>query len=297
MPPRKALVVLSLFFISNMIQGQTLDVVWPDDVLFGSCEQSLESFQDQPVVGEGSSCSTVQATYQDETLEADCEQETWVDRHWRVVGCGDTLMHVQHIRLVDQMPPKVVFDESYTGHFCAGTLDWLPNVQDNCDATLSGDIDTSDTLEFCAGVSSFVVSLNLADNCGNVLDTSYVVVLHSDCEAILFPVVPGCKDSLATNFEVDATCDDGSCLYANELCGEGTYFDLNSGLCLPSENCVSPWEYCGPFTVWDAEMERCVLQSISAACFYDTNSSGSVDIGDLLSLLAAYGLSCDSDSE
>ena len=294
----KSLFVFScVFLVGNMLQGQTLSVVWPEDVLDGSCEESIDLFQEQPQVEEGSSCSDVQATFLDEMLEADCEQETWVDRHWQVVGCDDTLMHVQRIRLVDQSPPRVVSDESYTGHFCAQTLEWLPNVQDNCDVTLSGEIDTSDTLALCAGVSSFVVSLNLADNCGNVLDTSYVVVLHEACDSIVFPVVGGCTDPLATNFSVAATCDDGTCLHANELCGEGTYFDMNSGVCLPSVNCASPWEYCGPLTVWDASLARCVPESISAACYFDANNSGMVDIGDLLSLLAAYGLSCDSNED
>ena len=96
------------FLVANITGSQTLSVVWPEDVLDGSCEESIDLFQEQPQVEEGSSCSDVQATFLDEMLEANCEQETWVDRHWQVVGCDDTLMHVQRIRLVDQSPPRVV---------------------------------------------------------------------------------------------------------------------------------------------------------------------------------------------
>ena len=230
-------------------------------------------------------------TFEDEILEATCEQETWVNRHWMAAGCGDTLLHVQQIRLRDVVAPAVVFDETYTGQFCAGTLDWLPNLQDNCDFSLSGGVSTSDTLVLCEGVFRLwstwmwrtIVAMVGHELHGNPSRT---------CDAILDPVVAGCTDSTATNFDVDATCDNGSCTYANEFCGEGTYFDVNAGVCLPSSVCANPWEHCGPFTVWDEALEKCVPEVISAACYFDINNSGVVDIGDLLGFLGVYGLSC-----
>ena len=279
---------------STKAQAQSFDVNWPSDVLEGACDQVIEVVAGQPALDVDNDCEEVELTFEDEILEATCEQETWVNRHWMAAGCGDTLLHVQQIRLRDVVAPAVVFDETYTGQFCVGTLDWLPNLQDNCDFSLSGGVSTSDTLVLCEGVFSFVVNLDVADDCGNVLDTNYTVILLEACDAILDPVVAGCTDATATNFDVDATCDNGNCTYANQFCGEGTYFDVNAGVCLPLSVCANPWEYCGPFTVWDEELGQCVPELISAACYFDVNNSGVVDIGDLLGFLGVYGVSCNN---
>lgn len=273
-------------------QAQSFDVNWPSDVLEGSCAQPIDVVADQPELADDHDCDGVALTFEDEFLEAPCEQETWVNRHWMAAGCGDTLMHVQLIRLRDVVAPAVVFDETHSSQFCAETLDWLPNLQDNCDVSLSGGVSTSDTLVLCEGVFSFVVNLDVADDCGNVLDTSYTVVLLEACEPILDPVVAGCTDATATNFDVDATCDNGTCSYANQFCGEGTYFDVDAGVCLALSVCENPWEYCGPVTVWDEVLGRCVPEVISAACYFDINNSGAVDIGDLLGFLGVYGALC-----
>ena len=291
------LCLISVAIVLSMVtsfeaQAQSFDVHWPSDVLEGSCAQTIELVADLPELSDDNDCDEVELTFEDEILEAPCEQETWVNRHWMAEGCGDTVLHVQYIRLRDVVAPSVVFDETYTGQFCAESFDWLPNLQDNCDVSLSGGVGTSDTLVLCEGVFSFVVNLDVADDCGNVLDTSYTVVLLEACDAILDPVVAGCTDATATNFEVDATCDNGSCTYANQLCGEGTYFDVDAGVCLPLSVCANPWEYCGPFTVWDEALERCVPELISAACYFDINNSGVVDIGDLLGFLGVYGVLC-----
>ena len=286
-----AAIVLSMV-TSSKTQAQSFHVNWPSDVLEGSCAQPIEVVAELPELADDNDCEEVELTFEDEMLDAPCEQETWVNRHWMAAGCGDTLTHLQQIRLRDVVAPAVVFDETYTGQFCAETFDWLPNLQDNCDASLSGGVSTSDTLVLCEGVFSFVINLDVADDCGNVLDTSYTVILLESCDAILDPVVAGCTDSTATNFDVDATCDNGNCTYANQLCGEGTYYDVDAGVCLPSSVCANPWEYCGPFTVWDDASGKCVPEVISAACYFDINNSGLVDIGDLLGFLGVYGTSC-----
>jgi len=279
------------------VHAQSFEINWPEDVLEGSCDQSVDEVAESPEVVVDGACMDVGLTFTDEVLVPLCAQEAWVDRHWMAAGCGDTLMHVQRIRLRDGTAPVVVFDETYTGHFCAGTLEWLPNVQDNCDVNLVGGFSTSDTLELCDGVFSFEVALNLADDCGNVLDTNYTVVLHEACDDIVYPVVAGCTDSTATNFEMIATCDNGTCAYASEFCGEGTYFEPNSGVCLPLSDCANPSEYCGLFTIWDDELERCVPEVISGACYFDVNNTGVVDVGDLFGFLGVYGTSCASIGE
>jgi hypothetical protein len=76
------------------------------------------------------------------------------------------------------------------------------------------------------------------------------------------------------------------------LCGEGTAFDSVSGQCLSVVDCVASEEACGPLTIWNAELELCVPEFISAACYFDTDQNGAVSIGDLLNLLSAFGQEC-----
>ena len=274
-------------------QAQSFEVIWPQDVFNGNCNQSIAELAQLPEVISNQSCDSVNVIYVDEYLEPLCPQETWVNRSWSVIGCGDTLTHVQQIRLVDDESPSVVFDDSYTGHFCASSLDWLPNVQDNCDASLTGGFGTSDTLLLCDGVMTFSIALNISDDCGNVLDTSYVVYLHSPCDTILSPVLPGCTDPLAISFNESATCDDGSCVYGHEMCGAGTVYDVDLGVCVSTINVASGQDFCGPWTVWDPAQELCIPVFLGAACYFDTDGSGEVGTGDLLNFLGVYGAPCD----
>ena len=69
-----------------------------------------QSFESPEVVVDGA-CMDVELTFTDEVLVPLCAQETWVDRHWMAAGCGDTLMHVQRIRLRDGTAPVVVFSQ------------------------------------------------------------------------------------------------------------------------------------------------------------------------------------------
>ena len=58
------------------------------------------------------------------------------------------------------------------------------------------------------------------------------------------------------------------------LCGEGTAFDSISGQCRPIDDDIASEEACGPLTVWNAELELCVPEFISAACYFDTDQNG-----------------------
>ena len=68
----------------------------------------------------------------------------------------------------------------------------------------------------------------------------------------------GCTDSTACNFNFDAELDDGSCHFLCQYCKEGT--------------------------VWDEDIQGCIVANPS-----DSNFDGCVQLNDLLDLLTAYG--------
>ena len=91
--------------------------------------------------------------------------------------------------------------------------------------------------------------------------------------------VDGCTDVTACNYDPLATEEDSSCIE------DPVGFDCNGVL--------TPNEFCGTGTVWNAESGECEVVTLGAACYFDTNANGSVDSVDLLTLLAAYGLICE----
>ena len=76
----------------------------------------------------------------------------------------------------------------------------------------------------------------------------------------------GCTYIDATNYDPTATVDDGSCVYLEFIdnCGEGTFYDEESGMCLPSVS----------------------------ICSADITGDGNVNVEDLLLMLAQFGDVC-----
>ena len=157
--------------------GQT-SVIWPPDVEESACSVELSDVFMEPEVELDGGCGELSVSFQDIALDVPCVQSTWVDRNWTVVACGDTLNHVQQIRIGDNQKPYVSNLSSNGGHYCEGGFDWLPLVKDDCDASLEAYISFEDTLTLCQGITSFTIVLNVADGCGNVLDTAYRVYFH-----------------------------------------------------------------------------------------------------------------------
>ncbi|MEO0404676.1 MAG: hypothetical protein AAF193_07375, partial [Bacteroidota bacterium] len=79
----------------------------------------------------------------------------------------------------------------------------------------------------------------------------------------------GCADEMALNYDPNASCDDGSCIYPDGLCGD--------------------------CTIWDAELGTCVEdpQCAGDGCFGDSNTDGAIDTTDLLAFLSAFGGTCE----
>ena len=200
-----------------------IQVQWPADVLNGSCESDISDFTEVPVVMLDSTCTAYEVSSEDVFLEGDCAQETWVDRAWTVVACDTTLQHTQLIRLVDDVPPFVSNVSEGIGHYCSSELDWFPAVGDNCDNNLQGPIMLHDTVIQCQGVFSFQITLNILDDCGNELDTTYTVFLH-DPEPPVFSQIPNdavVECGTSANLEAPSFEDCGGLIY--ELTESSTF--------------------------------------------------------------------------
>jgi len=172
------LAILAMAFAQSLMAQ--VEVTWPADVTNAACDADLTDFDEEPLIASDSTCQDLDVTYTDVFLEGDCDVETRVERTWLVVGCDTSLTHVQRIELVDNQPPFVINDVTNEGHYCVTSLDWLPLTRDECDSSLEGGVVLSDTSFHCQGVMSFVINLNVADDCDNVLDTMYTVYLHDE---------------------------------------------------------------------------------------------------------------------
>ena len=208
----------------------------------------------------------------DAFLPVDCDQELVVDRTWTVTDCDSVYMHVQRLELRDNEAPRVV-NPDVSGHYFSNTMDWLPVLQDNCDAALEGDIQLSDTMMLCCGVMSFHINLSIPDDCGNVLDTVYTVYMH-DLEPYL-----ACEEPVEPS----------------SLCGEGTVFDEGVGRAFgqdafpiprhaaPTPHGMKAWPLCP----CDVDARVLFRQQLGRQCGH----------ADLLTFLGAYGQSCGEEED
>ncbi len=81
----------------------------------------------------------------------------------------------------------------------------------------------------------------------------------------------GCTNSSSTNFNPNAVIDDGSCI-------------------------ITPSDYCGECTVWDAVLEECIVDpecDLGNVCFGDFNGDGAISVSDLGGFLGAFGSLCE----
>jgi len=104
--------------------------------------------------------------------------------------------------------------------------------------------------------------------------------------------VPGCTDSIACNFNEEATSDDGSCIPSGcmeaEACNynalaecEGEACDYT---CCPGPGCCSAGMY------WDYDLEQCLNYE---TCQEDLDGDGVIGINDLMELLSSFGTMCE----
>ena len=122
--------------------------------------------------------------------------------------------------------------------------------------------------------------------------TTLPVVCWNSCEAC--PLVAGCMDSSACNYNADAEVDDASCTYPahpNFDCDGNCNNDADGdGICDELEGLIPEAEsHCGIGTMWDAELGQCVF---NVECAGDINLDGAITSGDILLMLANFGTWC-----
>ena len=112
------------------------------------------------------------------------------------------------------------------------------------------------------------------------------------------PIVPGCTDLAACNFNPEATEEDGSCL--NEGCNDPAACNFN-GLHVCTVDCIYPAVgedcgggdgLCGPGTFWNANSQLCEVSLVG-----DSDLDGCVTTSDLLNLLSLYGGCWDLEAQ
>jgi hypothetical protein len=113
-------------------------------------------------------------------------------------------------------------------------------------------------------------------------DPEATIADNDSCE---FGTCPGCTDSAACNYNPTVSEDDGSCVYPDF----GSDCDGNCMLYLDENGTVNinewdPEALCGNGTYWDSESGHCVVTYPS-----DSNFDSCVDLNDLLALLQSYG--------
>jgi uncharacterized protein (TIGR02145 family) len=111
----------------------------------------------------------------------------------------------------------------------------------------------------------------------------YDVTVNSECNE---GYISGCTDPTASNFDPEATEDDGSCLFIGCMDDESCNFNPDATeddgscdySCCPGPGC------CLDGQNWDWDLMGCVITNPT-----DTNLDGCTDLNDLMDILAAYG--------
>jgi uncharacterized protein (TIGR02145 family) len=86
-------------------------------------------------------------------------------------------------------------------------------------------------------------------------------------------LIPGCTDESACNHTSDASFQDDSCIYPPEGIAD----------------CETGGVFCGDGTIWDANIQACV---VSEFCQEDLDGDGVIGINDLMQLLSSFGTMC-----
>ena len=86
-------------------------------------------------------------------------------------------------------------------------------------------------------------------------------------------LIPGCTDESACNYTSDASFQDDSCIYPPEGIAD----------------CETGGVFCGDGTIWDANIQACV---VSEFCQEDLDGDGVIGINDLMQLLSSFGTMC-----
>lgn len=166
-----------------------------------------------------------------------------------------------------------------------------------CNYDLLAEVDDNSCIYACAGYDCAGVCLD--ENTNGICD---------------FEEVAGCTDPTAINYMPAANVDDGSCSDGSVLCGEGTVWDADLGVCISDGSsdlgctdplalnydptassddgsCIFGESFCDSGTFWDEQLQACVAIG-TPSCPGDFNDDGNINTGDLLQFLTLFGTDC-----
>ena len=259
---------------------------------------------EDPCVGEFDDCGVCNG---DNTLcygcldDAACNYDVLSEGEWFTNFGLDNNPAVKTLHL-----EGVEGDYTFDGELMLLELNQLPGSTDVVHVVFEGTLVHSNQAAYVQ-IESYI---NLSDGIENPPVSSSFYVLAGEAVYTIVATRNGdISQSLSGAIEPFSltyfSADPSTCVYPepytncegefipSSVCGEGTVFDVATGLCLPASECVAGPNACGEFTVWDEASQQCVPEEISAACYYDVNNTGLVDTQDLIEFLAAFGATCE----
>lgn len=139
-----------------------------------------------------------------------------------------------------------------------------------------------------------VVCFGACEACGGCTDPGYEEYNPYATEdgSCTTPVsgTPGCTYASAANYDPEATEDDGSCLFGGCLDPLAVNYDPQADV--DDGTCVFGDQFCGANTQWDPVFQTCVGEEV-VVCQGDLNGDSTVNVADLLTMLAIFGTECE----
>ena len=285
------------------------------DALYGCTDEQAFNYDPDALVDDGSCYYPVLGYTDPEALnfDADAEEDDGSCYYEDdVLGCTDesALNHNPDATYDDGscLYPDLTLND-VANEWCLGDTLWISWTGGNPNGSVKLSL-------INVSANAVQASLGLVDNTGlhpwvvNVSGTDVVYRLYieehpyppstwdygneftvsDDCT----PILPGCTDPLACNFEIEATEDDGSCLYdvdALGICGGDCLADVNGdGNCDPT--CPQDLDLDGIVTVSDVLLMLSEF-GCQSSCTADVNFDGIVTVEDFLLVLSEFGNNCE----
>ena len=149
--------------------------------------------------------------------------------------------------------------------------------------------------------------LVIGESCDDMDATTINDMVSDTCECVGEPVVEGCTDSLACNYNVEANTDDESCTYPGEACDDMddmTINDMISDMCEcvgepVVEGCMDE-DACNYDTVANIDDGSCLYDDVLGVCggdcFADVDEDGICDQSVVLGCTDSLACNFDMDA-
>jgi len=186
-------------------------------------------------------CSGVEVTVSSEVIAGDCAQESTIVRTYTAVdGCGNTTTAVQNVYIVDTTAPEFIVTEPASITLYEAEGDDIPEpsatVADACDANATWTVEETVLVDLPNDYTIQRV-YTASDDCGNEATFTSTITF--------VPIVEGCTDEDACNYNEYANIDDENCFFAlpGYDCDGNCLADVNdNGICdgLEVAGCTDP---------------------------------------------------------